>query len=431
MRNSSPLQGLAGFVLRRIVFSYWSLPVLAVLAAPLFALGLLWSDRSFLTEWILDHDLSPVATADTARDFAGVASGVDAAFVTLYFSITLIVLSLAAGNLGVRLIDRWIEKALVRVSISGLSFSLIVSLVAMLAIDPDAELSATPLGLIYAVFLLQLVNIAMLAVALHDLGRTMFVDTSLAQLSRDAKHPPVPICGAVRADIAWARHYRAPRDGYVEGNDLERIREALAMHSGRVRICAAPGQHVLEGETLIMLEDDVDREDELLAAIPIGAYRSNSQGLVFQIRLLVEIGVRALSPAVNDFYTALNTADQLAATMASQGALWVPDGEVAAYGPDPRIELPGQDFRGLFEDPLSAFRQSAADHPAVAIRMIDNYGRLCKRFADEGDPELIEFLVGMARAMRDHAIAVAEQDGDARDIARAFERIARERPSAG
>ena len=427
MQKSSPLQGLAGFLLRRIVFSYWSLPVLAVLSAPVFALLVLWADRVFLTEWLLARDLAPVATADTARDFAGVASGVDAAFVTLYFSITLIVLSLAAGNLGVRLIDRWLEKALVRVSISGLSFSLIVSLVAMLSIDPEADLAATPLGLVYAVFVLQLVNIAMLAVALHDLGRTMFVDTSLARLSRDAKHPPVPICAIAREEVEWHQSYAAPRDGYVEGNNLERIRKILATHPGRVRVCAAPGQHVLEGETLILLETPIDREDEIRDCLPIGPYRSNSQGVVFQVRLMVEIAARALSPAVNDFYTAITAADDLAAAMAHHAPLWIAEDKTAGYEPAPRIELPGQDFRGLFEDPLAAFRQSAADYPPVAIRMIDNYARLCERLADREQHGLVAFLTDRARELRDHAMANAEQECDARAIADAFARLSRTR----
>lgn len=405
--------------------NYWSLPIVAVLMAIIVSFGLLEADRAGLTAWMLANDLSPVATADTARDFAGIASGVDAAFVSLYFSITLIVLSLAAGNLGVRLIDRWLTKRLVRVSISGLSFSLIVSLMAMLSVDPDAELADTPLGLIAVVMALQAVNIAMLAVSLHDLGRTMFIDTSIDRLAKDARTTPVQVIGRPAAEIEFRQTLRASRAGYVEGNDLSDARKRLRDHPGVVRFCAAPGQHVLEGQPLVVLENAFDEPDAILRCVPIGPYRSDSQGTVFQVRLLVEIAARALSPAVNDFYTAIAAADNLAVAMADHASIWVSADRVTVLNEEPRFELPGQDFRGLFQDPMNAFRQAACDYPSVTIRMINNYKRLIVSLHEGGDfdPDHARFLGRLARELRDHAAEVTEYDGDRREIGKSYQEL--------
>ena len=421
MNISSPLQGVQGWVAHRLLGNYWSLPVLSVLVAPAFALGVLWLDRNGLTQFLLAHGLSPVSTADTARDFAGVASGINAAFVSLYFSITLIVLSLAASNLGVRLIDRWLTKRLVRVSLSGLSFSLVVSLIAMLSIDADAALADTPLGLVAAVMLLQIVNVAMLAVSLHDLGRTMFVDTSIDQLSNDAKAVPVPVVAGEAHEGEWQQVLHAERDGYVEGNDLERARKLLQDHEGKVRFCAAPGQHILKDQPIIALEQPFGRADALLACVPLGGFRSDSQGVVFQVRLLVEIAARALSPAVNDFYTALASADNLAAAMSRHSDSWVPDGAAVCYAKEPRFELPGQDFRGLFEDPMNAFRQAACQYPSVSIRMIGNYARLTRQLHDRVEGRgLGSFLLTLSQELSEHAAAVTQYESDRNDIRDAF-----------
>lgn len=112
----SPENGLVGWIVNRLVRNYWSRALCAVILAVPAAIGVLAADRGAVAEWLITNDLSPVATAETAKDFLGVATGINAAFLTLSFSITLIVLSLAAGNLGVRLIDRWLDKRLVRVS---------------------------------------------------------------------------------------------------------------------------------------------------------------------------------------------------------------------------------------------------------------------------------------------------------------------------
>ena len=172
VRLNHPVKGLWSWIAHRLVANYWFLAVCAVIAAPLAFAASLTLDRQGLTAWLLDRGLAPVASADTAKEAAGVVAGIDAAFITLYFSISLIVLTIAAGNLGVRLIDRWLGRQLVRVSIAGLSFSLIFAVLTLVAIDAEAPLEETPLATFSISLLLLAVNVAMLAVALHDLGRT-------------------------------------------------------------------------------------------------------------------------------------------------------------------------------------------------------------------------------------------------------------------
>jgi len=414
---------LRGWVAHRLVANYWFLAICAVIAAPLaFALSLAL-DRRYLSDWLIAHDLAPVATADTAKEVASVIAGIDAAFITLYFSISLIVLTIAAGNLGVRLIDRWLGRHLVRVSIAGLSFSLIFAVLTLAAIDAEAPLAETPLATLSITILLLAVNVAMLAVALHDLGRTMFVDKAIDALAGDAIDGIRAIAGRAPFSGTFAQTVAAPRDGYVEGVDLDRLVDRLAGHEGAVRICVAPGQHVLKGEPLAQFERRLPSAGAVKKALPIGPFRSDRQGSVFQIRLIVEIAARALSPAVNDFYTALAAADALAEIILRHRESWVDPEQIAVSADHPRFELPGQDFHGLFGDPLNAFRQAAADYPAVSIRMIDNYGRVMRCVSEAGgSPRLASYLADCARALRDHAEDRAQAERDREEIRNAFAR---------
>ena len=422
MRFNHSSTSLFGWIAHRLVTNYWFLASCAVIAAPLaFALSLAL-DRAFLTGWILDRGLAPVTTADTAKEAASVIAGIDGAFITLYFSISLIVLTIAAGNLGVRLIDRWLGRRLVRVSIAGLSFSLIFAVLTLVAIDGEAPLAETPLATFSITLLLLAVNVAMLAVALHDLGRTMFVDKAINTLACDARESALPLEGRAPFSGKYEQTIPAPRDGYVEGVDLDLLADRLAAHPGAIRICVAPGQHVLKGEAIARLEQALSASEVVKRAVPIGPFRSDSQGAVFQIRLIVEIAARALSPAVNDFYTALAAADALAEIMLRHSGNWIDPDRVAVSAQYPRFELPGQDFRGLFGDPLDAFRQAAADYPSVSIRMIRNYGRVIRAVQDAGgSPRLICYLQAAALGLRDHAQARAETDQDRADIRAAFD----------
>ena len=426
LSKGNPITDLTGWVWHRLTANYWSLALCAVITAPLFFVGTLALDRDGVTAWLLDNDLSPVTTSDTAKDVAGVVAGIDAAFLTLFFSISLLVLTIAAGNLGVRLIDRWLAKRMVRVSIAGLAFTLIYAVLTMAAIDAEAELSDTPLLCFIVSIAFLLVNIAMLAVATHDLGRTMFVDQAIDALAKDATDPQIEVAGVAGFDGTFAQTVSSPRNGYVEGVDLARLQKQLADHHGTVRICVAPGQHVFANQPLMLLEHQHADPGEFTSAIPIGAFRSNSEGAVFQIRLLVEIAARAMSPAINDFWTALVTADALGEVMKGHRANWVDDGLMPASVKSPSFELPGQDFRGLFAAPLAAFRQAAANYPSVTIRMIGNIERLMQQFRDEGCPDgLVTFLCEYATQLADHASQRADAEVDMHDIAKALGRVHR------
>lgn len=425
MRETTPVKGTRDWIRRKFFNNYWSLNVAAVISAVPIALALLWLDRSSLTSTMIEAGIAPVASAETARDFAGVAAGISAAFISLYFSITLIVLSLAAGSLSARLIDRWLDKQLIKVSIAGLSFSLVTSLIALLATDGSARLEDIPMGLIALTFLLQLVNIATLAVSLHDLGRTMFVDRSVAALQEEASSPPMEIKpGRAHLNARWVDVLNSKREGYVQGIDLDEIRELLSEFEG-IRVCVAPGQHVIRGEVLICAIGTSTNRSEHHRAIPIDTFRSDAQGPVFRIRLLVEIAARALSPGINDFYTALACIDALTVSMRGHRSCWTGADEVPCWADDTRIELPGQDFRSLFGNPLTALRQSSCDYPIVTIRMIDNLCKLAVVEINEGarDAEYIGFLLKTAQEFRDHAMKRADMAIDRDAIAERFSRL--------
>jgi len=424
LTGGTPLKGLRAWILHRLVANYWSLPAVAVIAAPIVAALVLWADRAGAGAWVFARGLNLLVAADTAQDLAIAIVGIDAAFLTLYWSVTLIVLTLATGHLGVRLVDRWLDKGLVRLSMAGLTFCLVFSIIVLARLDPEAQLSALPHFALAAMFVLQLFNLGMLGVAIHDLGRTMFVDRSIAHVGAAAAEVTLRLDAREAFDGPWSYVLSTPREGYVEGVDLARLRELVPDHCQAIRICAPPGSHVLDGEPIALFASRPDDVDAIGKAIAIGDFRSGVQSTVFEVRLLVEVAARALSPGINDFYTALACADRLAAAMAGQAVNWVDEGQASCWADDPRFELPGQDFRGLFDAPLDQFRQAAADYPSVSIRMIENYGRLYALLAaGDASPNLLAFLRQRAQELSAHAADNAEHRKDRTAIEQAYLRF--------
>lgn len=161
-------------------------------------------DKAGLARWLADRNFVFVANGDAALDIATAIIGVDAAFIALYFSITLIVLTLAAGNLGVRLVDRWLNKGMARLSMAGLAFCLVNAVFVSLAIPPEAAGPELPLGSIAVMLGLQVLNLSMLGVAAHDLGRTMFVDRSIAHIGKEAAQIGTPVSRGMAHPGPWS-----------------------------------------------------------------------------------------------------------------------------------------------------------------------------------------------------------------------------------
>jgi uncharacterized membrane protein len=114
----------------------------------------------------------------------------------------------------------------------------------------------------------------------------------------------------------------------------------------------------------------------LRSALAMGGQRDAAQDLEFSVRQLVEIALRALSPGINDEFTAITAVDHLTGSLSI--ALGRPSlHRVLCDGTGtPRLLRPVSSFAGLCEVAFDQIRQAAGGHPAVQMRVIEGLGTL-------------------------------------------------------
>jgi len=142
---------------------------------------------------------------------------------------------------------------------------------------------------------------------------------------------------------------------------------------------------VLRGEPLaaIIASENVSRvEIAIDRGILIGRHRTLTQDSEFGIAQVVEIAIRALSPAVNDTFTGVACVDWLAdalLTLAERPPLrgnWYDKiGRLRVWVPTVRLER-------LCKLAFDQIRQASATTPAVLIRQLDAITRLAPRLSD-------------------------------------------------
>ena len=113
-----------------------------------------------------------------------------------------------------------------------------------------------------------------------------------------------------------------------------------------------------------------DHALHLIAAFDIGPTRTMQQDVEFGIIQIVDIALRAMSPAVNDPSTAISCVDQLSRIM----ILWIsrmpPPSHYYAPPHVLRLFVPWMSFDGLLDTAFEQIRHYAAADIAVSLRLV-------------------------------------------------------------
>ena len=184
--------------------------------------------------------------------------------------------------------------------------------------------------------------------------------------------------GKVSAVVAQSRESGAPitaiQTGYVELVDVERLLEAADSAEAVIVLNRRPGQFTQQGQILAWVSPSSaeDRLQKVVAqAVEIGRYRTLRQDLEFAIAQVVEIALRALSPAINDTYTGLTCVDWLGAAMVQVGTSPGRTGGISSADGTLRLVIPPLKFDRVLKTAFDLIRQSAAHNVAVLIRILD------------------------------------------------------------
>jgi uncharacterized membrane protein len=110
---------------------------------------------------------------------------------------------------------------------------------------------------------------------------------------------------------------------------------------------------------------------------------------------LVEIAVRALSPGINDPFTAIACVDRLGSGLCRLARRGTPS--ALRFDPHGRLRLvaPGPTFAGIVDTAFNQIRQNARSNPAVAIRMLDAIAQIACHVHSAPDAACLQRQAGM------------------------------------
>jgi uncharacterized membrane protein len=213
------------------------------------------------------------------------------------------------------------------------------------------------------------------------------------------------------------------RSGFLQAVGHDRLVRIAESSDAVIRLLHRPGHFVVAGQPLAVVWPDFaapDVAESLDREHIVGANRTMTQDPGFAIDQLVEVAIRALSPAVNDTFTALNCIDWLGDCLCRAAGDPLPDGIYRDGSGAIRLIDPAITFERLVKASFDKIRQAGRGMPAVLIRQLENLLKVAMALGPEADRGSIVRHADMI--LRSSEESVPERE-DRRDVQVAYDNV--------
>jgi uncharacterized membrane protein len=294
------------------------LPTVLLVAAVVLEEVVHTTDARSRIRWLGSFTMAP----DAAVTLLSTVAGATITTAGVVFSLLVVSLQLASGQFSPRVLRTFWRDRVGQVLIGLLLATFAYCVLALSQIDTTAK-DAPPLTMTCAIAL-ALASILAIVVFLNRITRQQYVGRIMERIQSEATRliddlpygsrtdrrvgdeitPPEPL-GTDAALLV-----RAHTDGWVQ--QISQAAILAAVPPGSVlRLETRVGAYLIRGEPLVRIwprpdADAARRAARLIGeAVIVGATRTMQQDIDFALRQLNDIGLRALSPAVNDPTTAI------------------------------------------------------------------------------------------------------------------------------
>ena len=392
--------------------SLWVLPTLSVAGA--LAAGSLLS----VVNVGVRSPLAFQGTPDDARNLLIGISGTMVTVIALLLGLTVVALQLSSTQFSPRLLRNFLRDRPNQIVLSAFVATFAYSAAGLYTVGVSGgnRTASFPRLAVSGSIVLLFLSLGLLVFFADHLVHSIQVDAIMNVVQRNTLtviQDGLLAGGEDAPDVpAGATAITSGRSGYVQAVRCPALLSHAARHGACLRLRPRVGEHVVAGTTLAWIwaaaPAGPDPDPRLVAralerGVRIGFERTLEQDAAFGIRQLVDAACKALSPAVNDPYTAVQAVDHLSVIFCSLAQR--PLGNHVARHPSGAVVIvPGRRFPEYLAVMCGLIRRYGAREPTVADALL----RLLTACADVvgDDPELRTAIEDQARII----IADAERE---------------------
>jgi uncharacterized membrane protein len=429
MRTRTKRRVSARFTWDRLKVSFWFAPLVMSVAAILLAWVMYWVDVHIPNAWLQNNRLVLTGSVAELRNTLITIATTTLATAGVVFTLLTLPLSTVAAQYGSRLLRVFLGDRITQL-VLGMFVATFVYCISAATSIPAAriqfeapQLTATVgLLLMMATFaslillvqhistMLQAPNIAAAAGAeLLEVVRAEIPD----EISSGDSHKPSSQEAPDALVETGGSPVRVRGTGYIQYIDPEYMLTLVQERDLVIRLLHKPGHFVSRGEVVALVwpaeRFDKQLEEQIGHAFQIGHQRTPTQDVEYAVNQLVEMAVRAMSPAINDPFTAMTCLDYVGNGL----ALFIRQGEKGSHYYDRhgrlRLVLEPVTFDALLSASFDMLRHASCDNASVLLHMLTVIETISQ---EAKSPEAREQLLRHVKLIQEesHAGSLIERD---------------------
>lgn len=322
-------------LLYRIKGSYWFIPSLMVLSAIVLSQVTIWIDRTVGNAWLQQYWFTSMNQTDGARALLATVAGSMITVAGVTFSLTILAVSHATSHFGPRLLDNFMRDRGNQITLGTFVATFLYCLLVLRVVRGGAvpeswELSVeafVPQLSLFVSLVLTIASVGELIYFIHHVPDSIHISTVLRRLAIDMSEKfdelyPETLGQALDEEQEvpslssdFLHTVRSDVTGYLQGIDDDELIQFAKEQSAVVRLIKRPGDFVRRSEIIAevtrMVEWNEEHAKKVRHGFAIGYSRTPTQDVFFILNEFVEVATRALSPGVNDPFTAMQCIDWL------------------------------------------------------------------------------------------------------------------------
>jgi uncharacterized membrane protein len=427
-------------LMERIRVSLFFVPVVGVLIGIVGAAVTIWIDGRLDLQGD-DLPLGVTSTVYSARAVLSTVAGATMTFAAIAFSISLLIIQQASSQFSPRVVHTLFRdpfnKRVMGLVMGTFTYCLVV-LRSVRSLGESGGDAVIPNLSVAIALVLGIATIISIAAFLNHSAHSMDVSQILDRVENEAtgharrqwtlaeSDAPFPDASAAPDDPAHI--VRFDRAGWVQQIDTDALLGCLP-DGTTAWVHAHPGRYAIPGSPVCAVSavpDDVEdvkaMEHAILGAVSTGNTRTMQQDISFGLRQMADVGLKALSPGINDPTTAQDSIFHSAAVLA----------ELLRRDPPPCESRGERDRRVvLVEQPngddlvrlaFGELRRAAATQPTVCIYLLEALHLLREGLDAAGFSSRTAVLVEQARLVVAGCEASSVLQADLDDVRGAYDK---------
>jgi uncharacterized membrane protein len=340
-------------------------------------LGLLINTVTTFVDRANDHELVPIdliGGPDAALAILGTVAASMVSLLATVLAITMVVVQLAMAQFSPRIVQTFLQDRPSQNAIGLFVATFVQAMLSMREVQVGDQ-PVVPGVSVLVTFLLVIVDIVVLVVYIHHIGRALRVSALIELVGKNTRTLLDEVYpDTVEIDEDEDRHLvTAARSGVLSLIGYDHLVALATEADATIELVPALGQFVPAGAPLARLKgatvDEVDLR-RLRGALELTLERTLEQDVAFGLRMLVDMGVKAISESpLADPTTTVQVVDRVHDVLRQLSRRTLPDGVRYDDRGVARLLVPSMDWQAYVRLGFEELRLAGSGSPQVTRRL--------------------------------------------------------------